>query len=118
MKIHARIARFWPVAAILVAVSSVAVFAATDMPKSNPAIVLDQGWDRTQRHVYYFTSQGVHMIPAAWLEALEVPGPGGGRFMAPQHLLPMGFIYANTSDPQNNPYHRDRSEPRGELRGV
>ena len=105
MKSYRRIVRFWPVVAVLVAIPFVAVFAAPATQPPNPSVVLDQGWDRAQRHVYYFTSQGVHMLPAAWLEALEAPGPAGGRFMGPQHLARMGFIYANTSDSKSNPYH-------------
>jgi hypothetical protein len=105
VKSYQRIVRFWPVVTVLVAVSSIAVFAASTTQPSSPSVVLDQGWDRTQRHVYYFTSQGVHMLPAAWLEALEAPGSAGGRFMGPQRLAHMGFIYANTSDPKSNPYH-------------
>jgi hypothetical protein len=97
--------RFWLVVGLIAAVSSIGVFAASTAQSSNPSVVLDQGWDRAQRHIYYFTSQGVQMIPAAWLEALQAPGAAGGRFMGAQHLARMGFIYANTPDTQSNPYH-------------
>ena len=105
MTIHPIMVRFWTAAAALIAISSLAAFVASATPTFKPSLVLDQGWNKAQRHLYYYTSQGIHLLPAAWLEALEVPGPKVGRFMAPEHLRPMGLIYANTADPQDNPYN-------------
>ncbi len=90
--------------AMLVAGVSVAAFAKSTATTTY-SVTLDDGWNQTQRDLYDYTAQGVNLMPAAWLEALEAPDRGGRRFMSPEHLAPMGFLYASTDDRKDNPYH-------------
>jgi hypothetical protein len=85
------------------AISAVLSIMAVAQTKLSPVMVLDQGWSESQRHLFYHISQGSFLMPAAWMEALEAAPPGGGRFMAPENMEPMGYIFDGAPDPEN-PY--------------
>ncbi len=87
-------------AALLGAIAVAAIYAFAPLGKSD---TLNQGWDRTTQHRYYYESQGTRFIPAALLEALRTPT--GTRFMDPANMRGMGFIVESheRSDAQN-PY--------------
>ncbi|MDQ2764553.1 MAG: cytochrome c [Pseudomonadota bacterium] len=90
--------------AVSVTASSTTGSAASAATSSDrkPAILLDQGWSPHQRDVYYYTSQGALIMPAAFMEALQDAGPQGGRFMAPENLARLGVIPGQAS--AMNPY--------------
>ncbi|MEO8726123.1 MAG: di-heme-cytochrome C peroxidase [Acidobacteriaceae bacterium] len=105
MKSHSSSARIMLCAiASAVAISSVVGFVVLADQPPKPVVLLDQGWNTAQRHLYYYTSQGAFFMPAAWLEALEAAEPARGRFMAPENMTRMGFVFDSASDPKN-PYH-------------
>jgi len=62
--------------------------------------MLDQGWSREVRELFYFTPQGSRLIPYAWFKALEQPG-GQGMFADPAYLQRFGFIPADGPHPLN-----------------
>ncbi len=65
-------------------------------------MLVDQGWNQQQRELYYYTSQGTFIMPAALLEALE--SDSGRRFMDPANLSRFGFIFETNGNSAKNPY--------------
>ncbi len=62
-----------------------------DAEPSGQAVVPGQGWNSSERHLYYYTSQGTFLMPAAWLASLETPD--GTRFMGRSNLERFGFVF-------------------------
>jgi hypothetical protein len=44
--------------------------------------------------LFHFTPQGSRLIPRDWFLALEMAGPGGGRFSAPENLMRYGLLHS------------------------
>jgi mono/diheme cytochrome c family protein len=58
--------------------------------QTTSVVTLDQGWDASTQHRFYYESQGTRFIPAAMLEALQTPA--GERFMSASNMRRFGFI--------------------------
>jgi mono/diheme cytochrome c family protein len=56
--------------------------------------MLDQGWSKELRELFYFTPQGSRLIPYAWFMALERPG-SEALFADPANLQRYGFLPAD-----------------------
>lgn len=67
-----------------------------------PVTYLDQGWDKSTRQTFYYTSQGAVIMPASWLAALN--SPDFRPLMSPERMRRLGFIYDDTPS-SANPYH-------------
>lgn len=57
-----------------------------------------QGWSAKDRAWWYSVSQGSHLLPSAWMQALEQPG-SAEKFLAPAHMTALGYL--------QNPYATD-----------
>lgn len=75
--------------------AQVSVSEAADAP-----MMLDQGWSKKIRELFYFTPQGSRIIPYAWFMALERPDEQG-MFADPAHLQRYGFIPSDGPHPLN-----------------
>lgn len=73
---------------------------APGMPAAEMPTVLEQGWSREIRELFYFTPQGSRMIPYAWFKALETLD-GSGMFADPSNLSRYGLIPADGPHPLN-----------------
>lgn len=78
-----------------------------DKPPVPPPAPAAQGWTQAQADWWSNINQGSRLIPAPWMQALEQPAPGAGKFMdvaylagfrilppragAPVGALPVGF---------------------------
>ncbi|HEY1427025.1 MAG TPA: di-heme-cytochrome C peroxidase [Caulobacteraceae bacterium] len=51
-----------------------------------------QGWTLGQQDWWSNIDQGSRLVPAAWLQALEQPGPGAGKFMDVAYLGNFRFL--------------------------
>ncbi|MDC7785325.1 di-heme-cytochrome C peroxidase [Rhodoplanes sp. TEM] len=66
---------------------------------AEPPVVLDQGWSKERRELFYYTPQGSRIIPIAWFKALE--GADGTAFAAPDSLARYGLIAPDGPHPLN-----------------
>src|ERR1700754_2810453 len=57
-----------------------------------------QGWSAKDRAWWYSVSQGSHLLPFAWMQALEQPD-SNEKFLAPAHMSSLGYL--------QNPYATD-----------
>lgn len=69
--------------------------------KEDSVDISEQGWNDIERDLYYYTSQGTFLMPAAWLDSLEMPD--GQRFMERANMESYGFLFDDRSSPAN-PY--------------
>jgi hypothetical protein len=81
--------------------ASIAPFGAASAQSPVGALtVLDQGWSKEVRELYYFTPQGSRLIRYAWFLALEHPDTSG-MFAAAANLQRYGFIASDGPHPLN-----------------
>ena len=107
------------VARICAAGAGVALACMVGPGLADDIVPVDQGWSVTQKATWYTLSQGSRLIPLAWLQALEQPGPSVASadhlFLDRAHiakyrylpndsagvgLLPIGFAIDTQDDSQ------------------
>ena len=83
--------------------TSAVVFAmaATELPRV--FISIDQNIDQATLHTYHHTDQGTRIMPAAFLQALEM-ADGSSKVMNPDNLRKWGFLVDNIAADALNPY--------------
>lgn len=87
--------------ALLVIVLSLAIHAAALPQPQNgcESIDLNQGWTRSQREAFWFTTQGSRIMPYAWFRELEVADPSSTTlFRDHSNLERYGYISAAPSE--------------------
>jgi len=83
-----------------------ALLAASMAKGADDLVDLDQGWTAPQVIDWYGRPQGSRLIPKSWFDALEQPGPGGGRFVD----LMAGFNYVLDSEGWPIGFTEDRQD--------
>jgi hypothetical protein len=62
-------------------------------------VALDQGWSNQDKRTWYTLTQGSRLVPQAWLQALEQPGPAGTPpqfFLDRAHIEKFRYLPADT----------------------
>jgi len=75
---------------VLLTAGAAASVVALSREQTDSVTTLNQGWDASTQHRFYYESQGTRFIPAAMLEALQTPA--GERFMSGSNMRRLGFI--------------------------
>jgi uncharacterized protein (DUF2235 family) len=101
LKRHSVIAALGLLAALLVCVLAIAIFAIHNslavprIERPQQVVWLPQNWTEDQRRRYYHTAQGSELLPYAWFLALEQPRfsiKGAPPFKNDRYLQGFGFI--------------------------
>jgi cytochrome c peroxidase len=77
-----------------------------------------QGWSKEDRSWFYSVSQGSHLLPWTWMQALEQPG-NTDKFLAPAHMSGLGYLpnpYATNGLPIG--FAVDQPEPSTFVRKI
>jgi len=94
-----RIGSVWSGAAVAlgVAVAAIGASGASNAPPNLPA----QGWTLGQQDWWSNIDQGSRLIPQPWMQALEQPTPGAGKFMDVAYLANFRILPPRTDAPAN-----------------